>query len=147
MAAAKINRERAASGLMTVTELADTLVRREAIRFPAAHQLAARAVDAPGEERTPARLVAELGRLAPERIGRPLRFSEKEWPEALDPEYFVRVRHVPSGPAPQEVRRQIERARPESQAARAWLDEKLALLARYPELLRQAARERGVAGL
>ena len=151
MAAAKINRERlrerAASGLMTVTELADTLVRREGISFPAAHQLVARAVDAAGEERTSARLVAELQRLAPERIGRPLRSSEKEWLEALDPEYFVRVRQVIGGPAPREVGRQIERARQESQAARAWLDEKLALLARYPERLRQAARERGVAGL
>ena len=149
LAAAEINRERlrqrAACGLMTVTELADALVRREGISFPAAHQLVARAVEAAGDERTPARLVAELKRLAAERNGPPFESTEKEWLEALDPEYFVRVRLVPGGPAPSEVGRQIERARQENQAVRAWLDEKLALLARSRERLRQAM-QRGAAG-
>lgn len=151
LSAAEINRERlrerAASGLMTVTELADTLVRREGISFPAAHQLVARAVEASGQERTPARLVAELKRLVAERNGPPFESTEKEWLEALDPEYFVRVRQVPGGPAPSEVARQIERARQENLSVRGWLDEKLALLARSRERLRQAAVERGVARL
>jgi argininosuccinate lyase len=144
LAAAEINRERlrrrAACGLITVTELADTLVRREGISFPAAHQLVARAVEATGEERTPERLVAELKRLVAERTGPPPRSTEKEWLEALDPEYFVRVRQVPGGPAPTEVGRQIERARQENQEVRAWLDEKLGLLARSQERLRQAVQ-------
>ncbi|MDE3135413.1 MAG: argininosuccinate lyase [Acidobacteriota bacterium] len=148
LAAGEINRERlrrrAACGLMTVTELADTLVRREGISFPAAHQLVARAVEATGEERTPQRLVAELKRLVAERTGPPFQSTEKEWLEALDPEYFVRVRQVPGGPAPAEVGRQIERARQENQAVLAWLEEKLGLLSRYRERLRQAM-QRGTA--
>jgi argininosuccinate lyase len=147
LAAAELNRDRLAhranGGFLTVTELADTLVRREGLSFHAAHQLVARAVEAAGENRTAERLVAELKRLAPSQIGRPLQSAEKEWLEALDPEYFVRVRAVPGGPAPVEVSRQIDRARQESQAARAWLDEKLTRLAQYPERLRQTARERG----
>jgi argininosuccinate lyase len=148
LAAGEINRERlrrrAACGLMTVTELADTLVRREGISFPAAHQLVAHAVEATGEERTPERLVAELKRLVAERTGPPFQSTEKEWLEALDPGYFVRVRQVPGGPAPAEVGRQIERARQENQAVLAWLEEKLGLLAHYRERLQQAM-QRGTA--
>jgi argininosuccinate lyase len=148
LAAAEIRRERlaalAAKGLLTVTELADTLVRREGLSFQDAHHLLAAAVQASGSDRTPGRLVSELKRLAPEHISRPLRTTEKDWLEALDPEYFVRVRTVIGGPAPSEVRRQIDRARREQEAAREWLDRKRALLARYPEKLRQAAREGNV---
>lgn len=150
-AAAEIDRERlrrrSSCGFLTVTELADTLVRRDGLSFTAAHHLVAEAVLACGDDHSPKRLAAELKRLAPERAGRPLRSTEKEWLEALDPEYFVRVRVVTGGPAPSEVSRQIEHARHENEAARAWLDEKLALLARYPERIRQAARERGAGGM
>lgn len=147
LAAAEFHRDRLAAGaagnFLTVTELADTLVRREELSFHAAHQLVARAVaavEAAGGDRSPARLVAELRRLAPAQLGRPLRSAEKDWLEALDPGYFVRVRSVIGGPAPAEVGRQIDRARVENQKARAWLGEKLALLDGYPERLRQAAR-------
>ncbi len=148
LAAAEIQRERlaalAGTGFLTVTELADTLVRREGISFHAAHELLSSAVVASGDDRTTSRLVAELKRLAPQYIDHPLRSSEKDWLEALDPGYFVRVRTVPGGPAPSEVRRQIDRARRDQDAARAWLGQKQALLARYPERLRQEARDGGV---
>ncbi|HEV2386670.1 MAG TPA: argininosuccinate lyase [Candidatus Acidoferrales bacterium] len=149
-AAAEIDRDRlrrrSSGDFLTVTELADTLVRREGLSFTAAHHLVAEAVRASGDDRTPQRLAAELKRLAPDRLGRPLRSTEKEWLEALDPEYFVRVRVVRGGPAPAEVSRQIDQASRENEAARAWLNEKTALLARYPERIRQAARERGAGG-
>jgi argininosuccinate lyase len=148
LGAAEIQRDRLAalaeSGFLTVTELADTLVRREGISFQLAHDLVASAVRAAGEDRTTSRLVLELRRLAPERIGQPMQSSEKDWLEALDPGYFVRVRTVTGGPAPFEVRRQIDRASRDQQMAREWLEGKKALLTRYAEQLRQAARDGGV---
>lgn len=137
-------RERAAAGLMTVTELADTLVRREGITFPSAHRLVTRAIESAGGDRTRKRVAAELARLAPEYLGREPRSTEKEWLDALDPEYFVKIRRVIGGPAPDEVGRQIERARKEAEASQIWLDDKLAILARYPERLQEAAHERGI---
>jgi argininosuccinate lyase len=143
MSHAEVNREemrrRASGSFLTVTELADTLVREEAISFRAAHRLVAAAVEATGREYSSARMVAEIERLAPKTIGRELRKRREVWLRALDPEYFVRIRKVVGGPAPEAVRAQIANAEKEQAEAQEWLDAKRALLDRYPDLIREAA--------
>jgi len=143
MSHAEVNREemrrRASGSFLTVTELADTLVREEEISFLAAHHLVAAAVKAAGQEYSPGRMVAEIERLAPEILGRELRKRRELWLRALDPEYFVSIRRVTGGPAPEAVRAQFARARKAQAEAREWLDAKRALLERYPQLIRDAA--------
>lgn len=147
MSRAEVDREemrrRAGGSFLTVTELADTLVREEAVSFLAAHRLVAAAVGATGQEYSPERMAAEIERLAPETLGRNLRKRSAVWLRALDPEYFVRIRKVAGGPAPEAVEAQIATAKKEQAEAQEWLDAKRALLENYPELIREAAATAG----
>ena len=143
MSHAEVNRERlrsrAEGSFLTVTELADALVREEEISFLTAHDLVAAAVQAAGQDYSPQRLVAEMENLAPEFLARRLRALREAWLRALDPVHFVRVRKIPGGPAPEAVQEQIAAAKNELDEMRKWLESKRALLERYPLLLRDAA--------
>jgi argininosuccinate lyase len=143
MSHAEVDREqmrrRANGSFLTVTELADTLVREEGISFLAAHHLVATAVQATGREYSPERMVAEIERLAPEILGRTLRKRSEVWLRALDPEYFVRIRKIVGGPAPEAVQAQIATAKKEQAETQEWLVAKRALLENYPLLIRDAA--------
>jgi argininosuccinate lyase len=143
MSHAEVDREemrrRASGSFLTVTELADTLVREAGVSFLAAHRLVAAAVKATGREYSSERMAAEIERLAPETLGRKLRKQGEVWQRALDPEHFVRVRKVAGGPAPEAVQKQIANAKKEQAEMQEWLDAKRALLEKYPGLIRGAA--------
>jgi len=132
-------RRRARGSFLTVTELADTLVRQERVSFLVAHRLVAAAVAATGEEYSPERMAEEIKRLAPAIIGRKLRKQKDVWLRALDPEYFVRIRKVPGGPAPEAVQAQVAKARKEQAEVEEWLDAKRDLLNNYADLIHDAA--------
>ena len=132
---------RAAGSFLTVTELADTLVREEVISFDAAHHLVAAAVHAVGREYSAGKLVDEMERLAPESLGRSLRKPREIWLRALDPTHFVNIRKIAGGPAPEAVQAQIATAREEQSEVMEWLDRKNSLLQRYPMLIRDAITE------
>jgi argininosuccinate lyase len=142
MSHAEVDRERmcrrAAGSFLTVTELADTLVREEDTSFRTAHHLVAAAVQAVGREYSPERLVKELERLAPESLGRPLRKPREVWLRALDPTHFINIRKIAGGPAPEAVQAQIATAREEQSEIEAWLESKRSLLQRYPQLIQDA---------
>src|SRR5205823_1103749 len=142
MANCEINRkrmrERAAGSFLTVTELADTLVRREGLSFRLAHRLVSETVKSAGTDGSPERIVAELERLAPEIIERRLNTGTSELLRALDPENFVNVRTIVGGPAPEAVKPEIARAEQEIEEMRGWLDEKCELMKQYPQLIRNA---------
>jgi argininosuccinate lyase len=101
---------RAAEGFSTVTELADQIVRYAGLSFRQAHHIVGlttlHAVKAgkTADEITGAMLDAA----ATEVIGRPLGLDEQLIQKALDPLENVRIRSLPGGPAPDEVRRMIE---------------------------------------
>ncbi len=139
-------RNLANSSFLTVTELADTLVREEGLSFRLAHQFVSAAVKAVSTEYTPHRLIAELERLAPKVIQRPLQSRREDLMGALDPERFVRIRNVPGGPAPEAVGAELERTRREMAGMQAWLEEKWSLLAGYPRLIRSAVAAQGKNG-
>ncbi|MGZ4832817.1 MAG: argininosuccinate lyase [Terriglobales bacterium] len=124
---------------LTVTELADTLVRREDVSFRSAHRLVSEAVRAVGPSYSAQRVTEEVERLAPAILGRALSATREELLRALDADNFVRVRTVVGGPAPQAVNAQIDTARREQTHDSEWLVEKRQLLQRYPELIREAA--------
>jgi len=91
---------------LTVTELADTLVRREGLSFRDAHALVADSVRACGTRDDPASLAEALRRARPA-----LQLSREEIERCLDPKHFVEVRSVVGGPAPAQTSAALNRAR------------------------------------
>jgi argininosuccinate lyase len=109
---------------ITATELADSLVRTEAVSFRQAHQVVARLVEgmlARGERFA---TVAHAAFVEAFRavVGRPPRLGEAELRRYTTPEHFVAVRTLPGGPAPAPLAASLARYRAELEAARTWLD-------------------------
>lgn len=129
---------KAAQGGITLTELADTLVRREGISFRAAHAVAARmsAEFGPPSETS---LSEALGRASESVTGRRIEYSEEELRRFLCPHNFVETRSLPGGPAPVETRRAVAQARERSASDRQWLEQLDARLREYPAQLKQTA--------
>ena len=112
--------ERAAKDFLTVTELADTLVRQLGISFREAHDAVAEAVAACGNDDNPSAIAAALKGLRPT-----FALSQDEIERALDPGHFVRIRKVTGGPAPERTGEALARARERQSALEAWLATKL----------------------
>jgi argininosuccinate lyase len=120
---------------LTVTELADTLVRREKISFREAHQLVSAMVKKSGKDDTPEHIVERLRELAPEILGRNLQTQEEDLRLALDAEHFVAIRSIVGGPAPATVRNEISAMERQLAADRQWVSEKQSRLDEYPKKL------------
>ena len=124
---AQVDREhlarRAASGFITVTELADSLVRHTGMSFREAHALVARAVEASGADDRPA-AIAQVFLSQNPSLGVDQAFIER----ALDPQNFVRIRRVPGGPAPDVVAESLSRAAASQREIESWIRSKQQLL-------------------
>jgi argininosuccinate lyase len=140
----EVNREhmalRAQGDFLAVTELADTLVRREGLSFRLAHRLVHGAVVTCGKYDRE-RMVDEVMHLAPEILGRALNLQRKVLLEALDAEHFVAVREIPGGPAPKAVLAEIEVARREMAEAAKWVSDKQQQEFAFPKKIENAKRE------
>lgn len=134
-------RRKAAGSFLTMTELADTLVREEGLSFKAAHRLVAQTVKrVPGIETPAAEIVQALLAVAEEHQ-QPLRTPRETLLRALSPEHFVAVRTVLGGPAPEQVADFLRRQKERAAADQQWLKAKNALLAAFPEKIeREKAR-------
>jgi argininosuccinate lyase len=108
--------DRARREFLTVTELADTLVRREGLSFREAHALVAEAVRSCGPRDDPASLAVALRKARPA-----LQLSAQEIERCLDPEYFVQVRTVTGGPARQQTSAALERAGVQQKSIEDWI--------------------------
>jgi argininosuccinate lyase len=114
---------RASKDFLTVTELADTLVRTEGLSFRQAHGLVAATVRECGSDDSAANIARTLKRLHPE-----LKLSLGEVERALDPEHFIRIRTITGGPAPERTAEALERACSQQVVTGEWLQAKLTLL-------------------
>jgi argininosuccinate lyase len=114
---------RATKDFITVTELADTLVRRAGMSFREAHDVVAEAVRTCGADDSPAAIARALKGARPDV---PLTAEEIE--RALDPRHFVQVRKAVGGPAPERIAESLDRARAELLEAEQWTEAKLAAL-------------------
>jgi len=115
-------RRQAAAHFLTATELADTLVREQNLSFREAHRLVSQAVQAAPEDDTPARIAADLLRLAPGIAPRETIVA------ALDPDNFVARRSIPGGPARSAIEPEIARAARVQGEISHWLESKRAAL-------------------
>lgn len=114
---------RAARDFLTVTELADTLVRSEGMSFREAHSIVSATVRACGPDDSLSNIAQTVKRLHPE-----IKLSLEKIEQALDPEHFVRVRTIAGGPAPERTREAVQRAQADQQDVEEWLRGKQALL-------------------
>jgi argininosuccinate lyase len=124
-------RFRAGQDFLTVTELADTLVRRGGLTFRDAHERVARAVVACGDQCS---RVAEV--LLAQNPGLAIPIDELQ--RALDPENFICVRRVIGGPAPETVRHAIGEAERDQSALMEWIRAKKAIQTDYRARLQQS---------
>jgi argininosuccinate lyase len=130
-------RRRASEGFITVTELADTLVRKDSLPFRTAHQIVAGCVRLAHQRRVEVSYEL-LQSIALEMIGRPVNLSPEEVTRALDPQNFVAVRGVAGGPAPAETRRAAALEQEREQEDALWYAERQAAMENYPRRLRAA---------
>ena len=121
---------RAREGMSTVTELADTLVRRGGLPFRQAHAVVSRVVDLARQRKlAPDRWTAEiLDEAARAAIGRPVSLSDEVLRQALDPVHFVEIRRTLGGPCPEEVSAMLDEQAADMEAAARWRSERLAHL-------------------
>jgi argininosuccinate lyase len=124
--------ERSNADFLSVTELADTLVRSEPMSFRDAHHVVSAAVRSlHGQYSAEAMVDAVLS-------AKPLRTPRAVLLRALDPVNFVAVRRIPGGPAQEPVTAALGEAEVEIAAIEAWLASKAALLEAYPKRISEA---------
>src|SRR5215472_3121242 len=128
--------EHAAADFLTVTELADTLVREEGLSFRTAHHLVSAAVKRLKGAYSPAGMAAAVRDLAPALVGRELGLSREDLESALDARRFVEKRTVPGGPGAIDLA--LRAAEADLAQLQLWLAAKRGVLARYPRLIREA---------
>ncbi len=127
---------RAASGWITMTELADTLVRDHRLSFHIAHDIAGRLVAARQADPT-ARLCDVVLQASLELTGSPLHYTEEQLAEILSPRHFVEMRRTYGGPAVVETTRALDESRRLLSADEGWHAEQLARLAAAETSLRE----------
>ena len=128
-------RLRAGEGFITVTELADTLVRRDKLPFRMAHQIVAGCVQRAIERRVELSYDL-LQTVARGIINRSVSLTPDEVSKALDPRNFVNVRGILGGPAPEETRRAVAVERHNEKDDEQWFETRRAALESYPQRLR-----------
>ncbi|HMV87372.1 MAG TPA: argininosuccinate lyase [Blastocatellia bacterium] len=135
-------RRKAAGSFLTMTELADTLVRAEGLSFKMAHRLAAQTVKrVSGVQASHAEIADSLLAVARETLGRNLRLSREQLIESLSPLHFVEVRQVFGGPAPNQVADFLKRQKQIAAEDQRWAKEKSALLAAFPKKVEQERKQ------
>jgi argininosuccinate lyase len=130
--------ERANSEFLTVTELADTLVRQEGISFHDAHQLVSAAVKALEGNYSAGAMADTTMALAPALLGRALASPREALLNALDPNHFIAIRNIPGGPAPEAVGVALATAEASLVQNRVWLEEKSLGQTAYRYRIREA---------
>ncbi|MDQ2774881.1 MAG: argininosuccinate lyase [Acidobacteriota bacterium] len=133
--------ERANADFLTVTELADTITRREGVGFRAAHRLVSEAVRSLAGQYSLEGMVRAVEELGPSVLGRALTVHGDALLQALDARNFVAVRRIPGGPAPEAIRDALAISDEKSRAVEDWIAEKGLLLSSYRQRIQQSALE------
>jgi argininosuccinate lyase len=142
MGPAQFNRarlaERAEQGWITVTELADTLVRDHGVPFKASHRVAVRFV-AECDRRPSDPRSAVLRDVSAAVLGQAIEYDEPSLATVLSARHFVEVRTTPGGPAPAETARAVAASRQLLASDEDWLGMTRGRLATADAALRRRA--------
>lgn len=120
----KVLRERAEASFATITEMADTLVRTDALSFRKAHEITSLVVsEALSKGMSAQEITLPLVNEAARKItGKPLSLDEEGLRQALNPDHFVRVRSLAGGPNPDVVRGMIKGRLEQHADQQRWLE-------------------------
>lgn len=130
--------ERAHSDFLTVTELADTLVRREGMSFRDAHGFVSAAVKELKGDFGHAAIADTLLRL----LGTRTRNTGREdLLRALDPAEFVAIRQIPGGPAEQALQPALSQLENCLRTSQSWLAEARSKLDTLPDRITDARKQ------
>ena len=128
-------RERAHGSFLTVTELADTLVRRTGLSFGQAHRMVSAAVRR-AQSDDPSQLAHTV---LDEATAAGLSLTLADLQQALDPEHFIAIRNAPGGPAPAALDPELQRAATQLKEDNTWASlERDHLLGKQRRLLQDA---------
>jgi argininosuccinate lyase len=111
---------RASENWVTITELADTLVREHGLAFDTAHGIASRVVAARTAD-PQARIADVVARAARELAGVTIVYTDEQMAAILSPQHFVAVRTTLGGPAPAVTTLAIEASRKLLASDMAWI--------------------------
>jgi argininosuccinate lyase len=129
---------RAGEAWVTITELADTLVRDHGLAFDTAHGIARDVVAARAKD--PAVSLAVVVSEAAQRLGGvSVEYSDAALSDILSPRHFVAVRTTHGGPAPDVTASAIERSRQALEQDRAWVQERRTALGTAREMCQRKA--------
>ena len=119
--------KRAGENFITVTELADTIVRRENLSFRIAHKIVGNCVKTAISQNS--EITHEiLQTAAREVLGGEISLSAEDLQKTLSPENFVAIRTIYGGTAPEETRRALAVEREYESVDESWFTEKKTLL-------------------
>jgi argininosuccinate lyase len=136
--------KRAQNSFANVTELADSLVRSEDISFRQSHKivsLCVRELLAQNEESLSSLTWQLANDKCLEVTGKSLQINEIAFYQALQPEYFVNIRTLKGGPAPQTMRESLLQAENESEVFGNWLAEKTTKILQAEKQLEMILKE------
>lgn len=117
-------RDRAENSFANVTELADTLVRSEGISFRQAHSIVSKCIKVllAHNEESLASLTWGLANTQSKLVtGKPLVISEEDFYHTLKPEFFVGIRTLLGGPAPETMRASLEQCKASAHKLYEWI--------------------------
>jgi len=123
--------QRAGENWITITELADTIVRDHGVPFDTSHAIAARVVRARAGD-PQASVAGAVAAASRDLTGTAIVYTDEQLAAILAPRHFIAVRTTPGGPAPSETSRALG-------VSRAALDADLAWLAQVRQRLAAAA--------
>jgi len=125
---------RAGEGGITLTELADSLVRAHGLPFAVAHAIAGRLREA-RQQAVP--LGAALAEATRELLGAALCYEDAELDRIMSPRHFVAVRNTFGGPSPSETARALADAEAAAGSDRGWISDVTNALAAAEGRLRE----------
>ncbi|HET7698355.1 MAG TPA: argininosuccinate lyase [Vicinamibacterales bacterium] len=129
---------RAGAHWITITELADTLVRDHQLPFKAAHGVAAQLIA--GATAAPGASLADVLREASTAIcGKEVIYTDAQLAEILSPTHFVAIRKTHGGPSPSETARALAVSKQALANDERWLTEARERLSTASGKLRSAA--------
>jgi argininosuccinate lyase len=116
-------RARAEGNFITVTELADTLVRDQGLPFSRTHSIASRLI-AKIRQNPDGAVAPMLAEVSKDVTGRAIEYPEDRLRKILSPAHFVEIRKTLGGPAPEVTAAAIEVSRAALEQDRAWLQQR-----------------------
>ncbi len=137
----EVLRKRAGENFITVTELADTIVRKENLPFRIAHKIVGNSVQNAIAAKCDINYEI-LQNAATEVTGKRLSLTESETETALSPDNFVNVRTIYGGTAPDETKRALDAERAHEKVDFDWLETTTAHLNDADERLKSTVDQR-----